>query len=169
MLICLGFSRPNVIEEDVSNLWIPSDGSYKRDKDYAKSVGADGPDDMSSFAAMALSRHGDNLFKEENLDAIIERMQRIETTPVGFANPTTNRFFITLWLIRMLVLSPINTIVSLTHSSSILSSRTAFLQGSKLYMGRYLSPQWPGHIGRLLHALFEAVTHGLVSGSTLVF
>ena len=83
MLICLGFSRPNVIEEDVSNLWIPSDGSYKQDKDYAKRVGADGPDDTSSFAAMALSRHGDNLFTEENLDAIVERMQRIETTPVS--------------------------------------------------------------------------------------
>lgn len=83
MLTCLGFSRPNVIEEDVSNLWIPSDGSYKRDKDYAKSVGADGPDDMSSFAAMALSRHGDNLFTEENLNAILERMQRIETTQVS--------------------------------------------------------------------------------------
>ena len=84
MLICLGFSRPNVIEEDVSNLWIPTDGSYKKDKDYAKSVGADGPDDMSSFAAMALSRHGNNLFTEENLNAILDRMKRIETTSVRF-------------------------------------------------------------------------------------
>jgi len=82
LLICLGFSRPNIVEEDVSNLWIPSDGSYKQAKDYARSVGADGPDDMSAFAAMALSRHGDNLFKEENLNLIKERMQRIETTPV---------------------------------------------------------------------------------------
>lgn len=113
MLICLGFSRPNAIEEDVSNLWIPSDGSYKRDKDYAKSVGADGPDDMSSFAAMALSRHGDNLFTEENLDAIIERMQRIETTPVGFAKLTQHTdCHITLWFIfrSLVVLSLVETV-----------------------------------------------------------
>jgi len=46
-----------IIEEEVANLWIPTDGSrYRQDKDYAKSVGATGHDDLSTFAAMAISR-----------------------------------------------------------------------------------------------------------------
>lgn len=84
MLICLGLSRPSIIEEDVSNLWIPTDGTYKKDKDYAKRVGANTQDEMSAFAAMAMSRNGENLFKEENLNAIVERMKLIETTPVMY-------------------------------------------------------------------------------------
>ncbi|CAB9518815.1 Protein patched homolog 1 [Seminavis robusta] len=82
LLICLGFSRPSIIEEDVSNLWIPMDGTYKQDKDYAESVGAAGSDELSTFMAMSLSRDGDNLFNEDNLNAVVERMKRIETTPV---------------------------------------------------------------------------------------
>lgn len=87
MLICLGLSRPSIIEEDVSNLWIPTDGTYKKDKDYAKRVGANTQDEMSAFAAMAVSRNGENLFKEENLNAIVERMKLIETTPVSLDRP----------------------------------------------------------------------------------
>ena len=83
LLICLGLSRPNLIEDEISNSWIPTDGTYKKDKEYAQSVGANTQDELSTFAAMALSRHGDNLFTEDNLNAIVERMQLIETTPVS--------------------------------------------------------------------------------------
>lgn len=80
MLICLGLSRPSIIEEEISNLWI-SDGKYKKDKNYAQKVGAN-KDKMSTFAAMALSRHGENLFTEENLNAIVERMKLVERAQV---------------------------------------------------------------------------------------
>lgn len=81
VLIAVGLSRPVLVEEDIASLWIPSDGSYARDKKYAKEVGA--TDTYSTFAAMALGRHGDNLFTEDNLHAIVERMQRIENIQVS--------------------------------------------------------------------------------------
>ena len=83
LLICLGFSRDSLIEEEIANLWIPTDATYKKDQAYAHSVGANTRDEMSTFAAMALSRHGDNLFTEENLNTIVERMKLVETTKVS--------------------------------------------------------------------------------------
>ena len=94
LLTCLGLSRPSIIEEDVSNLWIPTEGTYKKDKEYAKSVGANIEDEMSTFAAMALSRNGNNLFTEDNLNTIVERMKRVETTPVRTCTVLVN---FTVW------------------------------------------------------------------------
>jgi hypothetical protein len=81
LVICLGLSRPSIIEESVSKLWIPTDGNYHKDLEYAERVGA-AEDDMSTFLAMAMGRHGKNLFTEDNLNAIVERMQRVETAIV---------------------------------------------------------------------------------------
>jgi hypothetical protein len=81
LVICLGLSRPSIVEEDVSNLWIPTDGTYHKDLKYTELVGA-AEDDMSIFMAMAIGRHGNNLLTEDNLNAIVERMQRIETSSV---------------------------------------------------------------------------------------
>lgn len=81
VLIAVGLSRPVLVEEDIASLWIPSDGSYAHDKNYAKEVGA--IDTSSTFAAMALGRHGADLFTEDNLHAIVERMQRIEGIQVS--------------------------------------------------------------------------------------
>jgi hypothetical protein len=82
MLICLGFSRPSILVDDISNIWIPTGGTYKKDKEYAERIGANNQHLMSTFAAMALSRHGDNLFTEDNLNIIVERMKRVESTSV---------------------------------------------------------------------------------------
>ena len=84
ILIAIGFSRPDVFEIDVGKLWIPSDSSYARNLEYAERVGATKANQQSTFAAMALSRYGENLFKEENLNAIVERMKQLEGTQIEY-------------------------------------------------------------------------------------
>lgn len=128
LLIGLGlFSREDIIA-DVANLWIPSDGTYAKNKKYAERVGATIADEYTVIAAMAVGRHGENLFTEENLNTIIERMQRVEGIQVCCCRSQ----------LLYLDLHP-SFSVYLTHNNPM---SVDFVQGQHVYMGRCLLSKW---------------------------
>jgi hypothetical protein len=80
-LIAFGWTQDDIIENEVTNIWIPTSGSYYNDVTYAASLGED---DLatSSFAAMSIARDGGNLFTEPRLMEIMARMEKTERTTV---------------------------------------------------------------------------------------
>jgi hypothetical protein len=80
-LIGFGWTQDDIIEDEVTNIWIPTSGSYHNDVSYAASLGED---DLptSSFAAMSIARDGGNLFTESRLNEIAARMEKAEQTTV---------------------------------------------------------------------------------------
>jgi hypothetical protein len=80
-LIGFGWTQEDIIEDEVTNIWIPTSGSYYNDVSYAASLGEE---DLptSSFAAMAIARDGGNLFTESRLEEIRTRMEKTEKTTV---------------------------------------------------------------------------------------
>jgi hypothetical protein len=80
-LIGFGWTQDDIIENEVTNIWIPTSGSYYNDVTYAASLGED---DLatSSFAAMSIARDGGNLFTEPRLMEIMARMEKTERTTV---------------------------------------------------------------------------------------
>jgi hypothetical protein len=74
-------SPQDIIEDQVTNIWIPTSGSYHNDVTYAASLGEDDLS-TSSFAAMSISRDGGNLFTESRLNEIKARMEKTEKTTV---------------------------------------------------------------------------------------
>ena len=83
ILIGFGWSTDDKVETEVANIWIPQDGDYAKDVDYAKSVGKN---DLTatSFAALAISRDGGNIMTESRLKEIEQRMQETEATTVSW-------------------------------------------------------------------------------------
>ena len=81
LLLGFGWSKDEKVEQEVSKLWIPQDGSYASDQDYAASLGVD---DLgsSAFAALALSRDGGNMLTAERLALVRDRMRETEGTEV---------------------------------------------------------------------------------------
>jgi hypothetical protein len=80
-LIAFGWTREDIIEDEVASIWIPTKGSYAKDLDYGAQLGRDDLA-ISSFAAMAIARDGKNLFTESRLEEIRARMEAAEGTTV---------------------------------------------------------------------------------------
>jgi hypothetical protein len=81
-LIGFGWTVEDRVEDKVANIWIPQDGDYAKDQDYAKSYGAD---DLgaSTFAALSVSRDNKNIMTKDRLEEIRARMEATENTTVS--------------------------------------------------------------------------------------
>lgn len=88
LLIGFGWTRDDIIEERVVRIWIPTRGSYAQDTAYADKVGNRNTLGLTSFAAMAISRDGNNLFTASRLEEIRNRMERTERTTIEYKNVT---------------------------------------------------------------------------------
>jgi len=77
-LIAFGWTQDDIVEREVNNIWIPREGDYAKDVNYAKGFGVSNDLSTSSFAAMAIARDGGNLFTEERLSKIRDRMELME-------------------------------------------------------------------------------------------
>jgi hypothetical protein len=82
VLIGVGWTQDNYIEEEVAKIWIPTRGSYAKNIEYAESLG-EGDLATTNFAAMAIARDGGNLFTEGRLEEIRQRMEKAESTTVS--------------------------------------------------------------------------------------
>lgn len=78
----VGFTRDNYIEDQVSNIWIPTSNQLAKDNAYLKELHVQAFR-SSSFAAMAIARDGKNLFTESRLEEIRKRMDSIEAMTVS--------------------------------------------------------------------------------------
>lgn len=81
IFVGVGWSRENIIEDEVNSIWVPTRSSFKKDRDYAEGLGK-GETNTTPFLAMAKSRDGGNLFTESRLKEIRARMQQVEATTV---------------------------------------------------------------------------------------
>jgi hypothetical protein len=81
LLIGFGWTRDDIIEDDVAKIWIPQSGAYAADVAYARSLGSDAFE-ATSFAAMAIARDGGNLFAADRLETIRARMEQTERSSV---------------------------------------------------------------------------------------
>jgi hypothetical protein len=77
----VGWTRDDIIEEEVYNIWTPTSSEFAKDKLYLESLGED-ETTVTTFAAMAISRDGGNLFTESRLEEIRMRMEKVEATTV---------------------------------------------------------------------------------------
>jgi hypothetical protein len=77
----VGWTRDDIIEEQVYNIWTPKRSEFSKDKEYADSLGVF-ESTISAFVAMAISRDGTNLFTESRLEEIRVRMVQVEATTV---------------------------------------------------------------------------------------
>lgn len=83
LVIILGWgTTDNIIEDNVSEQWVPTKGDYAQNLQYAKSVSGDYGLGASTIAAMAIARDGGNLFTAKRLEMIRARMERAETITV---------------------------------------------------------------------------------------
>jgi len=85
-LIGFGWTQEDIIEDEVTNIWIATSGAYARNLDYAKSLGREELG-ATSFAAMSIARDGGNLFRESRLEEIRARMEKMEKTTVRKDSP----------------------------------------------------------------------------------
>ena len=105
LLICFGWIVPDdIVEDEVTNIWIPTSGSYANDVKYAKDFGKDDLD-ASSFAAMSIARDGKNLFTESRLEEIRARMEKTESTTVSKIGSKVGRSLPFIRNTRYLILS----------------------------------------------------------------
>jgi hypothetical protein len=88
-LIGFGWTQEDIIEDEVTNIWIPTSGSYYNDVTYAASLG-EADLSTSSFAAMSIARDGGNLFTESRLEEIRMRMEKTEKTTVRYKRRKRN-------------------------------------------------------------------------------
>lgn len=84
----VGWTRPNFVETEVSQIWIPKRGQYAQDWQYASlaSVNVNGTNfwDQSIFAAMAIGKDHHNLLNQYDLETIRQRMQSTEQVTVTY-------------------------------------------------------------------------------------
>lgn len=87
VLVGVGWSKDDKIEEEVYNIWTRQRSDFANDKEYSEAIGrADAP--ASTFAAMAISRDGENLFTPERLEEIRTRMEEAEATTIEYKGET---------------------------------------------------------------------------------
>ena len=90
VLIAVGWTRDDLIEEEVYNIWVPRGSSFYKDRQYAESVGKE-RSSTSIFSALAISRDGGNLFTGDRLEEIRARMEYSEGATVSVTvNESTN-------------------------------------------------------------------------------
>lgn len=87
ILLVMGWTQDDYIEKEVNRIWIPQSGTFADDREYAKSLGKDAST-VSTMLAMALSRDGENLFTDERLQEIKERMETTEGITVTYKGIT---------------------------------------------------------------------------------
>lgn len=81
ILAAVGWTRPNYVEDQVSQIWIPQRGQYAKDWAYAESI--DGNEwEQAVFAAMAISNRERNLLNEYDLETIRSKMVSTESVTV---------------------------------------------------------------------------------------
>jgi hypothetical protein len=154
-LIGFGWTQDDIIEDEVTNIWIPTSGSYHDDLAYAESLGEnDLP--TTNFAAMSIARDGGNLFTESRLNEIMARMEKTEQTTVR----KEGRRGASCLLLDSQSHS-LFYIVS-THSLHYITDR---IQGRHVQLGRFLLEQWRLSVRISLRSL---VSHGFVSRVALV-
>lgn len=78
----VGWTREDIVEDHVYNIWAPTRTEFSKDKAYSASLG-ETEASTSTFAAMAIARDGGNLFTERRLEAIRARMEQVEATTVS--------------------------------------------------------------------------------------
>lgn len=83
VLIAVGWSKDDIIENRVSEIWTSQRSSYKADLDYEEQFRQGDVTDSSSFAAMAIARDGGNLFTPSRLEEIRQRMEEAENATVS--------------------------------------------------------------------------------------
>ena len=81
VILGLGWSIEDKIEEEVYNIWTRSRSSLANDREYARKLDRNHLQ-ASSFAAMAVARDGQNLITKERLEEIRLRMEETERTSV---------------------------------------------------------------------------------------
>jgi hypothetical protein len=88
ILIGFGWTKEDMVENDISNLWVAEDSDYARDNEYQRSLGARSTS-SSSFAAMAISRDGRNILTDDRLEEVRSRMEAAEKLTVSTFNHCT--------------------------------------------------------------------------------
>eukprot|EP00978_Attheya_sp_CCMP212_P025628 scaffold82799_cov44-Attheya_sp.AAC.2 len=86
-----GWSQDEIVETEVANIWIATSGDYYKDKEYRLSLlppGNSARGGASSFAAVASSRDGTNIFTADRLEEIRTRMEATESVTVEYNGET---------------------------------------------------------------------------------
>jgi len=96
-LIGFGWTQSDIIEDEVTKIWIPTSGQYAQNLEYAEQYGKNKLG-ATSFAAMSIARDGGNLFEESRLEEIRARMEKTEKTTVRTTTGNSWRFFATIRL-----------------------------------------------------------------------
>jgi hypothetical protein len=81
-LIGFGWQTDEKVETSIVALWTAQEGDYAKDQRYARKMGS-AEIAQSSFAAMAVSRDGKNIFTESRLEEIRSRMEATEGATVS--------------------------------------------------------------------------------------
>lgn len=88
VFISLGWSQDDIVETQVNSIWTRQRSSYREDLDYAAKYKQTSAGDTTSFAAMAVSRDGENIFTPERLTEIRLRMEETESITVLYKGIT---------------------------------------------------------------------------------
>jgi hypothetical protein len=84
----VGWTRDNRVEDQVYNTWTQKRSAFAKNQEYATSLGANNLG-ATTFLATAVSRDGKNLFTEQRLNEIRDRMKLTEeTTTVSYKGET---------------------------------------------------------------------------------
>jgi len=86
VFIGIGFSRDDIIEDEVIKIWLKEGSDYSKDRDYARDLGVSGA--ISTLLAMSSSRDSENIMTEDRLEAIRQRMEAVENVTVVHNNET---------------------------------------------------------------------------------
>lgn len=81
-IIGFGWTKEDMVQNEIDSMWVEEKGNYARDLKYAMSVGA--YDVESAMLAMAVSRDGQNIMTADRLEEIRDRMEKTEGTMVRF-------------------------------------------------------------------------------------
>lgn len=80
VFIGVGFTRNDIIEDEVYNIWASEDSDFYKDRQYARDIGAESG--ASNMLALATTRDEGNLFTAERLEQLRARMEATETVKV---------------------------------------------------------------------------------------
>lgn len=82
VFIGVGFTRDDILEDEVYQIWARKNSKHFADMEYARSVGAKAG--ASTLLAMAKTRNeGENIMTKSNLDEVVERMKQVENVTVS--------------------------------------------------------------------------------------
>lgn len=81
-LTVVGWTREDIIEDSVNDIWIPTKGAFAQDKAYLAKVGRENAT-STTFLAVSKSRDDGNLFTANRLEEIRARMEATESTTVS--------------------------------------------------------------------------------------